>query len=153
MAYQAESRLEDGSWVTSLTVPDPINIPDPLGWNILVRPIPIKQDIKPTNTSGATLYIPQSATDQLVNTLNIGVVTKIGPCCWSRPQHKNKDGSQFDWVKVGDIVSYPKNTGLRRKFKGVSFVLLQDDDVIEKFSDIDIFDKFFELDIPEDWRK
>ena len=95
--------------------------------------------------------MPDSDVDYMSYITNVGRVVAIGPCCWTRPEHKDKEGQQFDWVKVGDFVSYPKNGGSRRKYKGVSFVLLCDDEVNEKLQDPQTFDDdFYTLDVPQE---
>lgn len=148
MAYQAATRYEKNSaWITDPRVPDPEQLPNPLGWCLLVRPYPII-----VNRDKTSLIVGQNDLDFMNYVANIGKVIKIGPCCWNRPEHKNKDGERFDWVKEGDFVAFSKSVGARRKYKGVSYVLLVDDDVIEKLDDPQFFSDqdLYKLDIPED---
>lgn len=82
---------------------------------------------------------------------NIGRVVSVGPCCWNRAEHKMKDGTQKDWAQVGDFVSFPKNVGQRRKFKNVSFVLLVDDEIVERLPDPQVFDDgYYQIKIPSE---
>lgn len=146
MTYQASSRLDKNAWVTDPEIPDPENIPQPLGWCLLVRPYPVTEN----KAKSSVLLLPDEVKDGLNHVMNIGRVVAIGPCCWSRPEHKDIHGKRFDWVEIGDFVSYPKNMGARRKFKGVSYTLLVDDEIVEKLPDPQIFeDDFVKLDIPE----
>lgn len=144
--YQPGSKLDKNSWITPPTIPDPQNLPEPLGWTLLVRPYPVKVNDKRTS-----LIIPDTEIDFMNYLTNIGRVVAVGPCCWARPEHRKMDGTRFEWVKVGDFISYPKNVGARRKFKDVSFVLLCDDDVVEKLPDPQVFDNdFYTVDIPDE---
>ena len=150
-AYQSSRKLDQTSWITDPNIPDPENLPKPLGWCLLVRPYPVELKSK------SQLIIPDSEIDFLNHVTNIGRVVSIGPCCWTRREHQNKDGEQFDWVKVGDFVSYPKNVGSRRKYKDVSYVLLVDDEINEVLPDPQVFndsDTFgYRVNIPEDHLK
>ena len=142
--YTSPSKMSSNAWITPPEVADPENLPEPLGWTILVRPYPIVQ-------ANSTLIMPDSDIDFMNYVSNIGRVVAIGPCCWTRPEHRDVDGNRFDWVKVGDFISYPKNTGARRKFKGVSYVTLVDDEVVERLEDPQVFDDdFYTLDIPKE---
>lgn len=128
-AYQTTTKLSKNSWVTDPEVQDPDNLPIPLGYTLLVRPYPINE----TTKSG--LILAGDSIDYMNYVTNVARVVSIGPCCWNRADHRNKNGERFDWVQVGDFVSFPKNVGARRKFKGVSYVLLTDDDITELLPD------------------
>lgn len=144
-SYTTSTKLDQNTWITPPEVTDPDNLPQPLGWCLLVRPYPITQ-----NTAKSKLILPGSEIDFLNYVTNIGRVVAIGDCCWNRPEHKMKDGSQKDWVKVGDFISFAKNVGARRKFKGVSYVSLVDDDVLERLPDPQVFDdSLYTLNIPQ----
>jgi len=142
--YEAKNKLSSNGWITDPRVSDPEHLPEPLGWHILIRPYPVVTSAK------TTLIIPGSEVDFLNYITNIGRVVSIGPACWNRSEHKF-DGHRHPWVKVGDFVSFPKNVGAKRKFKGVSFVILQDDEIVERLSDPQVFnDSFYQLDVPEE---
>lgn len=144
-AYQGAGKLSQNSFITDPTVPDPENLPQPLGWTILVRPYPVKE------TTKGGIIMSSGEVDYINNTSNIGRVVAVGPCCWSQPQHRDKHGNKFDWVKVGDFISYPKHTGGKRKFKGVSFILLNDDEITDFLPDPLVFNEVGnQMDIPEE---
>lgn len=144
-AYNPVGRLTQNDWITPASTPDPDNLPVPLGWVLLIRPYPVIQ-----NEEKSKIILDKSLDIASVQT-NIGRVVAMGPCCFSRADQRDIDGNQFNWVEVGDFISYPKNVGSRRKFKGVSYVLLMDDEVVEKLPDPQVFDdSFIKLDIPED---
>ncbi len=144
--YTAPSNLDKNGWITPPTVPDPENLPEPVGWTLWVRPYPVIQDTK--NTS---ILMPEQDINFMSYVCNVGRVVSIGPCCWTRPEHRNKEGKQFDWAAIGDFIGYPKNAGSRRKYKGVSYVVLVDDELNDILRDPQIFDDdLYTLDIPQE---
>lgn len=149
-SYQTPGKLDVNSWITDPTVADPENIPTPLGWCILVRPYPVEY-----NKAKSSLILLGSEIDYMNYVTNIGRVVSVGPCAWNRAEHRMKDGTQKDWVQVGDFVSFPKNVGARRKFKGVSYVLLADDEIVERLLDPQVFDDgSYKVNLPmEDMQK
>lgn len=144
--YASHTKLQKNEWITDPLVDDPENLPEPLGWTLLVRPYPVKQDEKKT-----TLILAPDNVDYMSHLTNIARVVSVGPTCWNRPEHRDKEGNQFDWLKEGDFITYPRNVGARRKFKGVSYVLLVDDEVTERLPDPQVFDDdLYKLDVPEE---
>lgn len=145
MSYQGSNRLNFEGWVTDPKIPDPENIPIPLGWNILIRPYPMSEK----TTAG--IILSSETKDFAANITNIGRVVAIGPCSWSRSYHTDKDGNRFDWVKVGDFVSFPKFAGHKRKYKGVSFIILGDDEITDLLPDPLVFkEQGMTIDIPKE---
>lgn len=152
-AYESKFKLDNNEWITDPRVPNPDNLPEPLGYTILVRPYRVVQD-----TKISSLIIPQAEIDFVNRMVNVARVIKIGPCAWNKKDQWAKDGNgdlvQKDWVQVGDFITFPKHSGSRRKFRGVSFVLLSDDEINERLPDPQIFDgAYFKLDLPEDHLK
>lgn len=147
--YQKSSGLDNNDFITDPNVPDPDNLPEPLGWNIYVRPYPINEQTK------GGIILPDDEINFMNQQVNIGRVVKIGPCCWNRSQHTNSEtGERFNWVNEGDFVSYPKHKGAYRKFKNVSFLILNDDEIVERLPDPLVFEySHFEVNIPEDHLK
>ena len=85
-------------------------------------------------------------------TTNIGRVVAVGQSCWNRSQHMTSEGEFKAWARVGDFVAYPRHKGAIRKFKGVSFVILNDDDIMESLPDPLVFsdEQYYDLDIPQE---
>lgn len=147
-SYQSNNRLTTNSWITPSEVADPENLPEPLGFTLLIRPYRVME-----NSNVTSLMISSEHTDFLNHITCIGRVVAIGPCCWNRAEHRMKDGSIKNWVEVGDFVSFPKNVGTKKVFKGVSFITLVDDEIVERLSDPQVFDDqegFYVLDLPQD---
>ncbi len=146
-AYESKSKLSSNGWITDPRVEDPENLPEPLGWHLLIRPYPVVANQK--RLSG--LIVPGSEVDFLNYVTNIGRVVAVGPACWNRSEHKYDGQHRVPWVKVGDFVSFPKNVGAKRKFKGVSFMILMDDEVVERLPDPQVFnDAYYMIDIPDE---
>jgi co-chaperonin GroES (HSP10) len=142
-AYQSSTKLDKNAWITDPEVPDPDNLPEPLGFMMLIRPYPVK--------CKSSILIPETEIDYMNYITNIGRVVAIGPCCWNRSEQLMKDGTQKDWVQVGDFVSFPKNAGARRKFKSVSYVLVADDEITERLPDPMVFDNnYYQINIPDE---
>lgn len=143
VAYQRSRKTDANSFITSPTIEDPDNLPIPLGWNILIRPYPVE--------TTSSIIIPEDEINFMNFQMNIGRVVAVGPCCWNRPHHKDVDGKRFNWAEVGDFVAYPKNVGNLRKFKGVSFIILGDDEIVERLPDPIVLEEegLYKLNIPK----
>lgn len=144
-SYQSKNKLDQNDWITDPRVEDPINLPEPLGYQILVRPYPIV-----ANAEKSSILRLDDEINFLNHITNIARIVAIGPCCWNKAEHHKQDGTQ-EWVKVGDFVSFPKNMGGRRKYKGVSYVLLNDDELSERLPDPQVFDDaYYKIDLPDE---
>lgn len=143
MAYQAPNMMEYEKHITDPTIPDPEHLPEPLGWQVLVRPYPIKEQ-----TQGG-IILPE--TDHINNSTRVGRVVSIGKCAFNRTHHQDRGGNNFLWYNVGDFVGYPRHKGSMRKFKGVSYMILNDDEIVEKLIDPMILENSkYELNIPQE---
>lgn len=145
-SYQGKTAFLENDWISDPTLPDPDNLPEPLGWQVLVRPYPVK-----TQTNGGIILVGDTVEEE-TNACNIGRIVKVGPCCWNERAHLDNEGTK-DWVpKEGDFITFARYKGLRRSFKGVTYVLLNDDDLLEKLPDPRVFDdtSVFSLNIPQE---
>ncbi len=145
-SYQALGSMNHNDLTTDPSIPDPINLPIPLGWNILIRPYPVKE-----KTTGG-IILSSGDIDFMNHTTNVGRVVLVGQSCWNRSQHKDSEGNFKPWVEVGEFISYPRHKGAMRKFQGVSFVVLSDDDIMEKLPDPMVFGEgdTYALNIPDE---
>lgn len=144
--YQKPTNLNDNDFITDPRIPDPKHLPVPLGWNLLVRPYPV------TNQTKGGIILSSNDAEYMRNATNVARVVAIGPSCWNRSQHKDSEGNYQPWVEVGDFISYPRYKGAMRNYKGVTFCILNDDDIVEKLPDPMVFadDESYSLDIPEE---
>lgn len=80
---------------------DPADIPDPVGWRILVEPVRVKEQ-----TAGGIILSEQTKKNEAYLRY-IGRVIAMGPLCY---QHPKFEGSE-PWCKVGDWVVFAYHTG------------------------------------------
>lgn len=122
--------FDNKEWITSDEIPDPEVLPKIHGWNIAIRPVPIRSQMD----NG--LFIPESLRDDIKYLTNVGRVVAMGPLCYN---DKDKFGPE-PWVKVGDFVTFPRFGGQRFLYKGICMVLTEDSSMlftVEKPEDVD----------------
>lgn len=114
---QAMSRTVPNNLWFSEDEPDPKVLPRLPGWNILVRPVPVR----PKSKGG--IIIPETVRDEQGYLNTVGRVLVIGDTAYS---HKDFEGP---WCKVGDYVVYGKHSGEKFVFKKVKLLYLKDTEV------------------------
>lgn len=122
--------LTNNEWISKEETPDPSPLPSVKGWNIIVRPVPIK-----TETKGG-IILPDQIKDDLKYLTNVARVLALGPLCYN---DERKFGPE-PWCKVGDLVALPKFAGSKFVYKGVKLTLISESDVLmvlEDAKDID----------------
>lgn len=132
MAFTSGLRggTDNKEWITAEDHPDPEKLPQVLGWNLVLRPINVKDQ-------EGHLIRPEVMREDIRNLTNVGRVLAIGPLAYS---DKEKFGDKGPWVKVGDIVAFPRFSGNRFLFKGIRMVLIEDSAmlfILDNASDID----------------
>jgi co-chaperonin GroES (HSP10) len=127
--------INKSEWVTDSNVPDPDPLPKVTGYNLLIRPVKIDNEI--TMAGGNKLFLPASFTEDVKYLTNVGQVKALGPLCYKDPNTKPSDGPwhphgryEKPWCKVGDYVVWGRHQGVKMLVKGVSFILLQDELVL-----------------------
>lgn len=121
------------TWITSDEVPDPDPLPQVLTYHILVRPTKIQETYK--TKSGTEIYLPDSAKQDIQYLTNVGRVVAKGPTAFLDPDAKNGNPhGKFgdDLIQEGDFVVWAKHSGTKVKIKGVTLVLLADDQLLMK---------------------
>lgn len=107
---------DNKDWITNNEHPDPEVLPVIHGWNIAIRPVPIRE------TTEGGIFMPESAREDIKYLTNVGRVIAMGPLCYA---DKEKFGPT-PWVKVGDYVTFPRFGGQRFVYKGIRMVLIED---------------------------
>lgn len=122
-----------------------IDLPDPdlsgfhlKGWNILVRPVTVKDKI--ALKGGKSLFIPGSTSDDINYLSNVCKVLKVGSLAFTQ------EGFQGQvWCKEGDFVLLPKLTGTKIKYKNVSLNMIACDRVLAVIDDPKEIDPNFQI--------
>lgn len=124
------TEIDTKEWITSDETPDPAVLPKIHGWNIAIRPVPIR-----SQTDGG-LFIPENLRDDIKYLTNVGRVVAMGPLCYNDQEKFGKE----PWVKVGDFVTFPRFAGQRFLYKGIRMVLIEDSAMlftVDKPEDVD----------------
>lgn len=108
---------------------DPKDLPNITGWSLLIQPVEVEEKTR----SG--LYLPDSEVNDLAMLASIGKVVKLAPLAYKEARLGNEP-----WCKAGDYVVFGKHDGERFTYKGVNFVLLNDDRVTIVFTEDQIND-------------
>ena len=115
------------TWATDDTVPTPEKLPQPVGYRILIRPVPVVE-----KTKGGIILTDKSREDQ--SYLNsIGQVIAMGPECYS--------DRKKSWCKVGDWILYGRYAGAKISVQNVKMVLINDDEVLGTLESPDIISR------------
>lgn len=100
---------------TDKEIPDPKPLPKPTGWQILLRPVPIREQTK------GGIFLPESVRDDYQYLSNVARVLAIGPNAFENVEQT---------FEVGDYVVYGRHSGKKFQYKGVLLTLLDDERVL-----------------------
>ena len=105
-------------WFTDDNIPDPKSkdLPKPVGWRILVRPIGMVKKTK----GGIILTDKNMEEQQYLNSK--GRVIAMGKECYNN--------RRTNWYTSGDTIVYSRYAGSRIDVQGVKMLLLNDDEVL-----------------------
>jgi co-chaperonin GroES (HSP10) len=121
--------VDNKDWITDDKISDPEVLPKVHGWNLILRPVPIKNKV-------GSVIVPETIRDDIKNLTNVGRVLAVGPLAYS---DKERTGTE-PWVKVGDLVAFPRFSGNRFVYRGIRLVLIEDTAMLmtlESAEDID----------------
>lgn len=110
-------------------IKEPAEVPQPLGYRILVRPdVDEEYDVATDQTYAKTasgLAIPTAAVRRERAAQVYGRVVAVGPLAYAR------DGGAEKWgVSVGAHVMYAKHAGAIVEHDGITYILLNDEDLL-----------------------
>ena len=111
------------TWWTDPQIPDPADLPEVMGWRILVRPIP-----NAPKTKGG-IIIPDATIETMDLIRSVGQVKAMGPLAYG------KEEMGPPWCAVGDYILYPRYSGAKFSYGGVKFLLINDDEVLAVIQD------------------
>ena len=127
--------VANDQWITDEEIKDPTPLPSIPNYRILIRPV----SIRPTTKGGIILPDQTRADVQYLTT--VGRVIVLGDLAY-----EDKDRfAKGPWCKVGDYVCYGKHTGTRFLYKGVMFVIMNDDQILMRVEEPGSLDPMFVL--------
>lgn len=125
----ASNALKNDEWITNEDVADPSPLPKIPGYNILVRPVSVKEKTK------GGIILPDSIKSDMAYLTTVGRVLKVGDAAYEDDKFNGKP-----WCKEGDYICYGKHSGNKFLYKGVQLLLIFDDEVkmvVESAKDLD----------------
>jgi len=128
--------VKNDQWISNEEdIPDPEVLPSLPGYNILIRPVSIK------NVTKGGIFIPDSTRDDMAYLTTVGRVIAVGEVAY-QDEIKFPNGA---WCKVGDYVCYGKHTGTKLFYKGIKLLVLFDDQIMMKVENPKDLDPTFNL--------
>lgn len=117
-----------GAWANMEEVEVPADLPKPQLWRLIVLPV------QPRKMSRGGIALPDVTRDNEGFLNYIGKVVAIGPLAGKKPEFEipTPYGAPISaWnVKVGDWVVYGRYTGQKMEFRGVKFIVVNDDEIL-----------------------
>ena len=112
------------TWATDDTIPTPKKLPQPVGYRILIRPLPAAE-----KTKGGIILTDRNKEDQAY--LNsVGQVIAMGSECYS--------DRKKPWCKVNDWVVFGRYAGAKISVQKVKMVIINDDEVLGTLENPDL---------------
>ena len=108
--------ISNEQWATDNDVPTPKDVPQPVGYRVLVRPRGVIEKTK----GGIYLTDSNKETQSYLN--SVGQVIAMGPECYS--------DRKKPWCKVGDHVVFGRYAGAKVSVQNVKMVIINDDEVL-----------------------
>ena len=108
--------INNEAWATEDDVLTPSNVPQPVGYRILIRPK------GPVSKTKGGIYLPDKNQDTQAYLNSVGQVIAMGPECYS--------DRKAPWCKVGDWVLFGRYAGARISVQNVKMVIVNDDEII-----------------------
>ena len=108
--------ISNEQWATDNDVPTPKDVPQPVGYRVLVRPRGVIEKTK----GGIYLTDSNKETQSYLN--SVGQVIAMGPECYS--------DRKAPWCKVGDHVVFGRYAGAKVSVQNVKMVIINDDEVL-----------------------
>tara|TARA_Y100001938_G_scaffold148536_1_gene232506 strand:- start:982 stop:1350 length:369 start_codon:yes stop_codon:yes gene_type:complete len=108
--------ISNEQWATDNDVPTPKDVPQPVGYRVLVRPRGVIEKTK----GGIYLTDSNKETQSYLN--SVGQVIAMGPECYS--------DRKAPWCKVGDHIVFGRYAGAKVSVQNVKMVIINDDEVL-----------------------
>ncbi len=100
-------------------------LPKPTGWRILLQPFSVRKKTK------GGIQIPEEIRERESLAIVFCRVLELGPLAYKRDDMQERGMALPNpWCKEGDVVLIGKYAGLRLRFKGMNFRIVNDDEVL-----------------------
>jgi len=116
--------INNEAWATEDDVLTPTNVPQPVGYRILIRPK------GPVSKTKGGIYLPDKNKDTQAYLNSVGQVIAMGPECYS--------DRKSPWCKVGDWVLFGRYAGARISVQNVKMVIVNDDEIIASLENSEV---------------
>ena len=127
--------VTNDQWITKEEIKDPTPLPSIPNYRILIRPVSIR------STTKGGIILPDQARADVQYLTTVGRVIVLGDLAYEDKYRFAKG----PWCKVGDYVCYGKHTGTRFLYKGVMFVIMNDDQILMRVEEPGSLDPMFVL--------
>lgn len=127
-AFPQAKSAGNSAWWTPTDIPDPTDLPQVKGWRVLVRPIPNAEKV-------GSIYVPDQYLEHKDLLRSVGRVVCMGPLCYSRTDMLLGGNRKDPWCQVGDFVMLPRYAGAKFSYRGVRFLLVNDDEILAVIAD------------------
>jgi co-chaperonin GroES (HSP10) len=112
--------MDHTQWITEEDIKDPEVLPVFPNYKIMVRPVIFKHKTK------GGIILPDQVKDDVQYLTTVGRVVCLGEMAYG-DEERFPNGP---WCQPGDYITYGKHTGNKILYKGVMFVIMNDDQVI-----------------------
>ena len=116
--------INNEAWATEDDVLTPVNVPQPVGYRILIR------QKGPVSKTKGGIYLPDKNQDTQAYLNSVGQVIAMGPECYS--------DRKSPWCKVGDWVLFGRYAGARISVQNVKMVIVNDDEIIASLENSEV---------------
>lgn len=137
MLTELSKSVED---ITGSEVADPTDLPKVGGPSMIVRPIRVKDTVM--TKSGAQIFLPETAREDIQYLCNVGRILALGPYCYKSEDLKHGTWFEGGDPKIGDYVVYGRFAGQNFRWKGVNLKYIKDTDIKMLVGDPSSLDTF-----------
>jgi chaperonin GroES len=123
--------LGDANWMNDEEFKLPTDLPSPKLWRVLV--VPVRPRRMSRGAHGTKIVLPDVSRENEGHLNYIGKVVAIGPLAGRKQDFLDPDaaGRGYLWdIKVGDWVIYGRYTGQKMEYRGVKFLVINDDEIL-----------------------
>lgn len=119
MTDLAQATKTAEGWFSEDSDPDPKPLPKVCGYNLIVKPLGVKEKI-------GSILLPDSVKDDVKSLTNVARVLAVGDEAYKGDRYTSGE----PWCKPGDYIVFQKFRGVKILYKNVPLTLIADDEVL-----------------------